>query len=155
MLDYDIFYPTKDPSGTCAYLNRSHDAYTHPILDPSAFVYSNHRISTIDAPFNYTPARHAADVPWPPRGLHLTVNFTAPTVQPRSQIGAQPAPVPAKIQGVVVTVHYGAEKNSIETLNDLFLVYFLSFLPLYFPGRNVCWVTCYEKVDHNCCRPNR
>lgn len=88
--------PVKDPSGTCAYLNRSHAAYTHPIINPEAFLYSAHTVAPITAAFNYTSARHAINVPWPPKGVHLAINFTAPAA----------TSTPPQIRGVVITVHY-------------------------------------------------
>lgn len=46
------------------------------------------------APFPYAAKRHAPDMPWPPRGLRLSINTTAPA-----------SALPAH-KNVVVTVHY-------------------------------------------------
>jgi hypothetical protein len=80
------------PSNNCAtaYLNRSHPY----AADASAFQYAAHWTSLPTAPFPWEPARHAADMPWPPLGLRLSVNMTAP---------ADCAPAH---RGVVVTLHY-------------------------------------------------
>jgi hypothetical protein len=50
--------------------------------------------SCLQAPFPWKQARHAPDMPWPPLGLRLSVNFTAPTTS-----------LPAH-RNVVVTAHY-------------------------------------------------
>ena len=57
-----------------AYFNRS-TPYT---LNRTAFNYAGHTTAPTIAPFPWKQARHAPDVPWPPHGLALIVNFTAP-----------------------------------------------------------------------------
>ena len=84
----DILY------STCAYLNRSQPSYARPAANASAFTFKAFRSSNITAPFEYKPARFAADVPWPPLGTHLSVDFSSPG-------GA-----PSRIRGITVTVHY-------------------------------------------------
>ena len=79
---------------TCAYLNRSQPAYSQPRANASAFGYVSHSVGPAQAPFAYTAARHSADTPWPPLGVHLAVVFGAPTAAP-----------PA-LQSVTITVHY-------------------------------------------------
>ena len=79
---------------TCAYLNRSQPSYTKPTANASAFRYVSHTTGSTVAPFPYERARHAADTPWPPAGIHLAVTFTAP-----------PNAAPS-IRGINVTVHY-------------------------------------------------
>lgn len=79
---------------TCAFLNRSQTAYTHPRANASAFQYVSHASGPPTAPFEYTAARHSADTPWPPAGVHLAVTFAAP------------ATAPAALRAVTVTVHY-------------------------------------------------
>lgn len=80
------------PSNNCptAYLNRS----TPYAANKSAFSYTSHWTSTPTKPFPWKPARHAPDMPWPPLGLRLSVNMTAP---------ADCAPAH---KDVVVTLHY-------------------------------------------------
>lgn len=79
---------------TCAFLNRSQPSYSKPKGNASAFQYVNHTIGPIAAPFDYTPGRHAAKTPWPPNGVHLAVQFAAPTT------------APAALHTVKITVHY-------------------------------------------------
>jgi hypothetical protein len=79
---------------TCAFLNRSQPSYAKPALNTSAFRYVGHSTGPTVAPFPYERARHAADTPWPPLGIHLAVTFTAPP-------GASPS-----VRGINVTVHY-------------------------------------------------
>ena len=79
---------------TCAYLNRSQAAYSQPQANASAFSYVSHSVGPAQAPFAYTAARHSADTPWPPLGVHLAVVFGAPTAAP-----------PA-LHDVTITVHY-------------------------------------------------
>jgi hypothetical protein len=45
----------------------------------AAFQYAGHWTSAPQAPFEWAPKRHAPATPWPPVGLVLNVNFTAPT----------------------------------------------------------------------------
>lgn len=79
---------------TCAFLNRSQHSYTNPALNASAFRYVSHSTGSTVAPFPYERARHAADTPWPPAGIHLAVKFSAPMS------------APPRIRGINVTVHY-------------------------------------------------
>ena len=80
---------------TCAYLNRSQPSYTAPAINTSAFLYIGHYVeSNVTTPFPYTPVRGAANVAWPPLGMHLRVDFVPP-------IGA-----PIALQNVSVSVHY-------------------------------------------------
>ena len=60
----------------------------------NSFSYVSHWTSQPTAPFPWQPARHASNMPWPPLGLRLSVNFTAP-----------PTALPQHRE-VVVTVHY-------------------------------------------------
>jgi hypothetical protein len=79
---------------TCAYLNRSQPSYAAPAANVSAFQYVAHSTGPTVAPFEYKAARHASDTPWPPVGIHLAVNFSAPSN------------APLRVKGVTVTVHY-------------------------------------------------
>ena len=74
-----------------AYFNRS-TAYGPPLN--GAFTYSTHWTSAPTKPFPWKPARHAPAMPWPPLGLRLNVNLTAP-------VDALP-----EHRDVVVTLHY-------------------------------------------------
>ena len=80
------------PVNNCptAYFNRS----TPYGPRASAFTYAAHWTSAPTEPFPWKPARHAPNMPWPPLGLRLNVNMTAP-------IDALPAH-----KDVVVTLHY-------------------------------------------------
>ena len=80
------------PADNCptAYFNRS-TAYGPNV---SSFQYASHWTSAPTAPFPWKQARHAPDVPWPPLGLRLNVNLTAPR-------GCDP-----NHSQVVVTIHY-------------------------------------------------
>jgi hypothetical protein len=80
--------------GTCAYLNKTQPSYTHPTANTSSFRYAGHTTGPTIAPFPYNASRHSAATPWPPAGIHLSVNFTAPPS------------APASVAGVTVTVHY-------------------------------------------------
>lgn len=61
----------------------------------SAFSYVSHWTSAPQKPFEWQPERHAPAMDWPPRGLVLNVNFTAPKTVGRSIH-----------QDVVVTLHF-------------------------------------------------
>jgi hypothetical protein len=80
------------PTNNCptAYMNRS----TPYGPNASAFTYMAHWTSKPTAPFPWRRARHAPDMPWPPLGLRLSVNMSAP---------ADCAPAH---KDVVVTMHY-------------------------------------------------
>lgn len=80
--------------GTCAYLNRSSPAATSPAPNTTSWQYITHRTGPIVAPIPYTPKRHAANVPWPPLGLHLEVDFGPP-------LGC-----PSVLTNITITVHY-------------------------------------------------
>ena len=82
---------------TCAYLNHSQTAYARPANNASAFQYSGHSTGPIEAPFPYTPTRFSAGTPWPPLGLRLTINFTAPR------------DAPGAVQGVRISVYKGGD----------------------------------------------
>lgn len=60
-----------------AYLNRSSLSLQ---ADPNAFKYSKHSQSMPVAPFHWEPGLRASpkNANWPPKGLHLQVDFTAP-----------------------------------------------------------------------------
>ena len=88
----DPWYPAGQNAEACptGWWNRSLPLQRNP----DAFQYASHSVSEPQAPFHWQPARHAPDTPWPPRGLHLAVNFTAPkSALPQHQV-------------VIVTVHY-------------------------------------------------
>jgi hypothetical protein len=80
------------PVNNCptAYLNRS----TPFGPNSSAFQFAGFWTSQPTAPFPWQQARHAPDMPWPPLGLRLNVNMTAP-----------PDCAPAH-KDVVVTISY-------------------------------------------------
>eukprot|EP00040_Diaphanoeca_grandis_P017630 m.92314 g.92314 ORF g.92314 m.92314 type:complete len:970 (+) comp26538_c0_seq3:131-3040(+) len=80
------------PSNNCptAYFNRSIEYAPNT----SAFMYTSHWTSQPTAPFPWKQARHAPDMPWPPLGLRLSVNFTAPKS------------APTRHQGIVITMNY-------------------------------------------------
>lgn len=79
---------------TCAYLNRSQESYAAPTANASAFQYVAHSTGPTVAPFEYKAARHSSDTPWPPAGIHLAVNFSAPRN------------APLRVQGITIIVHY-------------------------------------------------
>ena len=89
------------PPNNCptAYFNRSnpYDA------NSSSFQYVGHWTTMPTAPFPWKPARHAPDMPWPPLGMHLSVNMTAP---------ADCAPAH---KDIVVTLHYEMYQVKIAT----------------------------------------
>ncbi|MBL9169094.1 MAG: hypothetical protein JNN07_15245 [Verrucomicrobiales bacterium] len=78
----------------------------HSYLDPSwlplltarsnAFRFSQHRVGTPAARFPWTPRFGAPPAAWPPRGVHLELEFEPPS---------GPA-VPAEVAGLRVVVHY-------------------------------------------------
>ncbi len=61
---------------------------------PTAFGYKRHTIGKPVAPYSWTPKRHAPEVPWPPRGVALSVDFEPPEA------------LRATYPGLVVSVHY-------------------------------------------------
>ena len=65
-------------TGTHAYLNRSSVQIT---ADPDAFQYTGHSQSTPIAPFHWEPGIRFSPKTsnWPPKGLHIQVDFKAPT----------------------------------------------------------------------------
>lgn len=85
------------PPDNCptAYFNRT----TGYAGNLSAFQFSNYSVSRPTAPFTWAPQRHAPSVPWPPAGVHLAINCTAPA-------DALPAH-----QRVIVTLHYELYDN--------------------------------------------
>jgi hypothetical protein len=89
----DNWYPAGQQAQACptGWWNRS-----LPLLGPDAkgFRYASHTISAPAAPFPWRPARHAPHTAWPPLGLHLAVNFTAPPSAPPEH------------SRVIITVHY-------------------------------------------------
>lgn len=65
----------------------------HP--DPDAFHFVSYTTHTPEAPFAYTPKRHAPkNIVWPPKGLRQDVKFQAPST------------APAQHRMVDVIVHY-------------------------------------------------
>eukprot|EP00048_Salpingoeca_helianthica_P016197 m.230956 g.230956 ORF g.230956 m.230956 type:complete len:742 (-) comp18202_c0_seq1:20-2245(-) len=76
-----------------AYLNRSDLQLTS---DPNAFQYVNHTVSAPTAPFPWTPGARGSpkELAWPPKGVHLSVLFAAPSSAPPAH------------QNVSVVVHY-------------------------------------------------
>lgn len=66
-----------DSSGTHAYLNRSSVQIG---ADPNAFQYTGHSQSDPTAPFHWEPGIRSSPKTsnWPPKGLHLKVDFKAP-----------------------------------------------------------------------------
>ena len=54
---------------------------THLRRDPLSLEFVNYQIAEIEPPFSYTPGEgHSPrNVSWPPKGLHLIVNFRAPS----------------------------------------------------------------------------
>jgi len=82
------------PNTQCAYFNRT-DFWKNKALDTQAFHFSTYEVGTPIAPFSYTPKRFApADIQWPPKGIHLSVYFIAPSNAPLSH------------KNVTVTVNY-------------------------------------------------
>ncbi|CAF1266461.1 unnamed protein product [Didymodactylos carnosus] len=78
----------------CAYFNRTL-FWTNKTKDPMAFHFKSYDVLQPQAPFKYTPKRHApSDIVWPPKGIHLKVYFQAPWY----------APMPH--QYVIVSVNY-------------------------------------------------
>jgi hypothetical protein len=88
----DEWYPAGQHAEACptGWWNRSLPLQRNP----SAFQYVAHSTSAPQVPFHWQPARHAPDTPWPPKGVHLEVNFTAPQSAPPQH------------RAVIVTVHY-------------------------------------------------
>ena len=67
-----------------AYLNRTKLAASIK-PDKKSFQYVSHSTSKPIAPFPYTPSRgFQGDLTWPPKGLHLSVLFQAPSSAPAS-----------------------------------------------------------------------
>jgi hypothetical protein len=67
------------PNTQCAYFNRT-DFWRNKGIDTLAFHFSTYEVSTPVAPFSYTPKRFApTDIQWPPKGVHLSVYFKAPS----------------------------------------------------------------------------
>ncbi len=67
------------PNTQCAYFNRT-EFWKNKAFDTQAFHFSTYEVSTPTAPFSYTPKRFApADIQWPPKGVHLSVYFKAPS----------------------------------------------------------------------------
>ncbi|MBM3237681.1 alpha-galactosidase [Candidatus Poribacteria bacterium] len=62
--------------------------------NPDAFQLTGYSTSEPKARYHWEHKRHAANVPWPPRGLELTANF-----QPPENLGE-------KYKGLTVSVHY-------------------------------------------------
>ena len=64
--------------------------------DATAFQLRNFSTANPSALYEWTPGRFGApaDIPWPPKGLHLAVDFVPP------------AGAPAALRGIVATVHY-------------------------------------------------
>ena len=62
-----------------AYLNRSS---MDNAIDPNGFIYTGYSQSVPEAPFHWEPGLRFSpkDSPWPPQGIHLQVNFSAPPV---------------------------------------------------------------------------
>jgi len=88
----DSWYPDGQHAEACptGWWNRSLSLQRNP----TAFRYVNHSVSAPQAPFHWQPARHAPETPWPPKGVHLEVNFTAPQSAPPQHRAA------------IVSVHY-------------------------------------------------
>ena len=85
-----------DPFSTCSYLNRSQPNNLYPSSNESSFVFSKYTTTNIEAPFEYTPARHSnVHSVWPPLGLHLAIEFVAP-----KKFQGTP------IEHITITVHY-------------------------------------------------
>jgi hypothetical protein len=89
---HDAWYPSGQHAEACptGWWNRSLPL----VQNLAAFRYAGHRITAPDAPFVWKQARYAPAANWPPRGLHLQVNFTAPS-------GAV-----SQHRDVIVSVHY-------------------------------------------------
>lgn len=45
---------------------------------PEAFHFSGYTLGAPEAPYPWTPARHAPETPWPPKGVTLTARFEPP-----------------------------------------------------------------------------
>lgn len=72
------------PNTQCAYFNRT-DFWNMKALDTRAFHFTGYDVGVPQAPFAYTPKRFApSDIQWPPKGIHLSVNFKAPAFAPLS-----------------------------------------------------------------------
>ena len=77
-----------------AYLNRT-ALNLNASKDLNAFQYVHHQTHQPEAPFSYTPKRHAPKyIVWPPTGLRLDVVFVAPKH------------APLKHKGLNITIHY-------------------------------------------------
>lgn len=96
-LDNIIYYVGNvNANITRSYLNRT--ALAENIReDMASFKYTGHTRRKPEAPYPYKPMRGAPnDIVWPPAGLRLDVNFTAPDIPG----------LPATHSGVTITVHY-------------------------------------------------
>ena len=51
---------------------------------PSAFQFTGFRTGSPESPFPWKRVRHAADLPWPPKGIALTLSFQGPTPETRA-----------------------------------------------------------------------
>ena len=89
---HDNWYPSGQHAEACptGWWNRSLPLFQNL----AAFRYSGHRTTAPEAPFAWVRARHAPPADWPPCGLHLEVNFTAPN-------GAL-----SQHRGIIISVHY-------------------------------------------------
>jgi len=64
-----------------AYLTRAWmDGLTN---HPASFQFTGFRIGTPETPFPWKRVRPAADLPWPPKGIALTLSFQGPTADTR------------------------------------------------------------------------
>ena len=61
--------------------------------DPGAFQFTGYDTGATTARFAWPPKRYREDLPWPPKGLRLTLHFAAPAA-------------PARYHGVSVDVNY-------------------------------------------------
>lgn len=62
--------------------------------DPDAFQFVSYTVGSPEAPYPWTPRRHAPDAAWPPRGVMLQARFEPP------------ASASARYRGVAVVVRY-------------------------------------------------
>eukprot|EP00697_Spironema_sp_BW2_P015561 gnl/Spiro4/6458_TR3313_c0_g1_i1.p1 gnl/Spiro4/6458_TR3313_c0_g1~~gnl/Spiro4/6458_TR3313_c0_g1_i1.p1 ORF type:complete len:759 (-),score=179.88 gnl/Spiro4/6458_TR3313_c0_g1_i1:82-2358(-) len=76
-----------------AYCNRTELNLT---VSTNAFVYTGYAVSEPEAPFRWKPGSRGSptDLSWPPKGVHLQVNFAAPDSAPPAH------------KDVVIEVHY-------------------------------------------------
>ena len=76
--------------------------------DETSFQFVNYELSKPVEPFQWKRLRHHKyDAAWPPKGVHLTMNYKLPTAKPITQdAGGKPIVISLQETDIVVSVHY-------------------------------------------------